>query len=222
MTRQAVTLGAILILLFTTMTPAVNAGANGSARATNTIEKPLLQDLGAAQRGPTQGLRTFLPSVGIRADQSQIRSGWIIDRALAMVDHDCTTVPGETTHIYARFGAVDALETWLRDAAIAQTADIQGRPVAEVRQEWDASGMTFLQPGVLNSYDNVWFLDVREGMRCVPGPMTPPPGGVLPVYKGIYALLDASGNSLLSGMFSDDFLSYLAPPYGELIHSEYW
>ena len=51
MTRQAVTLGAILILLVTIVAPTANAGDS-------------------AQRDPHQDLRFFLPTVGIRADQS--------------------------------------------------------------------------------------------------------------------------------------------------------
>lgn len=174
----------------------------------------------AVLRDPTQGLRIFLPSVGVGADQSQLRFGWLVDRSLAQVDSQCSTVPGETTDIYARFGPVDSLETWLRDAAITQAAVGQGRPVDEVRQEWDASGLTFLPPSVLNHQGSVWFIDTREGIRCLPGPMTPPPGGVLPVYNNIYMLLDAEGSSLGMGAFSE--LSYWTPPFGELIHSVHW
>jgi hypothetical protein len=115
---------------------------------------------------------------------------------------------------------VDALETWLSDGAIAQAADIQGRPAAEVRQEWEAAGITFLGPTILNNYDDVWFVHARGGISCLPGPIIPPPGGVLPTYDNIYSVLDNNGMATMIGNLSD--LSYWTPPLGDLIYSESW
>ena len=173
-----------------------------------------------SSRAPSQSSQTFLPSVGVRANRSRPQPDWITDRALSLMNHNCSGVPGETTNIYAVHTPVDALETWLSDGAIAQTADIQGRPAAEVRQEWEAAGITFLDPTILNNYDDVWFVHARGGLSCLPGPIIPPPGGVLPTYDNIYSVLDTTGGSLMSGNLSD--LSYWTPPLGDLIYSESW
>ena len=114
---------------------------------------------------------------------------------------------------------MDALETWLSDGAIAQTADIQGRPAAEVRQEWEAAGITSLDPTILNNYDDVWFVHARGGLSCLPGPGTPPPGGVLPTYDNIFSVLDTNGG-MMRGNLTD--FTYYTPPLGDLIYSESW
>ena len=173
----------------------------------------------ASSRAPSQSSQTFLPSVGVRANRSRPQPDWITDRALSLMNHNCSGVPGETTNIYAVHTPVDALETWLSDGAIAQTADIQGRPAAEVRQEWEAAGITFLGPTILNNYDDVWFVHARGGLSCLPGPGTPPPGGVLPTYDNIFSVLDTNGG-MMRGNLTD--FTYYTPPLGDLIYSESW
>ena len=173
----------------------------------------------ASSRAPLQSSQTYLPDVGVRANRSQLQPDWITDYALSLVNYNCSGVPGDTTNIYAIHTSVDALETWLSDGAIAQTADIQGRPAAEVRQEWEAAGITFLGPTILNNYDDVWFVHARGGLSCLPGPGTPPPGGVLPTYDNIFSVLDTNGG-MMRGNLTD--FTYYTPPLGDLIYSESW
>lgn len=213
MIRRATMAGISLIVLLLIMVPGANAVPQNSVTA-----KEVESETGP--HTPSQSTLVFLPNVSVRANQSQLQLDWITDYALSLVSYNCSVVPGDTTSIYAVHTSVDALETWLSDGAITLAADIQGRPVDEVRQEWEAAGITFLGPTLLNNYDDVWFVHARGGISCLPGPGTPPPGGVLPTYDNIYSVLDTTGGSLMSGNLSD--LSYWTPPLGDLIYSESW
>lgn len=164
--------------------------------------------------------KVFVPSVSIGSEIPSVQLISVIEHAMTLVDYQSMAVPGETTNVYVAHGPVAALETWLRDAAITQAADIQGRPIAEVRQEWDQAGITYLPNHILNNYEEIWFIDLRGGIRYVPGPITPPPGGVLPVYDNVHQVLDDTGVSLGLGTFSAT--SYWTPPFGELVLPGHW
>jgi len=166
------------------------------------------------------GFNLFLPNMSVGVDAHRTQRVSIIERALALVNYENIAVAGETTDVYAGYFDVDDLETWLRDGAIVQTAEIQGRPVDEVREEWDSAGITFLGPSILNTFDHVWFIDARGGISFLPVPIIPPPGGDPPTYDNMQQVLDSAGNSLSIGAFSDT--SYWTPPAGELVPPERW
>lgn len=213
MTRKATMAGISLIFLLLIMVPGANAVPQNSG-----TPKEVESETGP--NTPSQSSLVFLPNVGVRANRLPLQPDWITDYALSLMNPDCSGVPGETTNIYAVHTSVDALETWLSDGAIAQTADIQGRPADEVRQEWEAAGITSLDPLLLNNYVDVWFVHARGGISCLPGPGTPPPGGVLPTYDNIFSVMDTNGEGMMLGNLTD--FSYYTPPLGDLIYSESW